>query len=176
MPATLVFKHWVAIGAALLTRVPAMAFVTPLRVLVVDDHAGIRAGIAGLIDAEAPHMQTVGVAATAAQALAHARELQPDVVVLDVDLGGEDGLALIPALHCIAACEVVVLTSLADPQVAARVRGLGARACVQKTAPAAELIGLLGGIANARIGDGKALTPPASMGSALSRSHGTKHP
>lgn len=111
-----------------------------LRVLVVDDHPAIRAGIASLIDAEQPRLQAVGSAATADEALACTRSLQPDVVILDVNLDGEDGLALIPALHGAAPCRVVVLSSLLDPHVAAYAARLGAHACLHKTAPAAELM------------------------------------
>jgi DNA-binding NarL/FixJ family response regulator len=151
-----------------------MAFAFPLRVLVVDDHIGIRIGIARLVDAEFPRMHTVGVAATVAEALAAARQHRPDVVVLDVNLDGEDGLALIPALQQMGPCQVVVLTSLSDPRVATLARGLGAYACLQKTAPASELLACL---ENARIAaEGNALTAPASRGGDLSQVLGSKHP
>ena len=60
--------------------------------------------------------------------------------MLDVNLDGEDGLALIPALQGVTPCGVVVLTSLLDPRVAERAIALGAQACVHKSAPAEELI------------------------------------
>jgi two-component system nitrate/nitrite response regulator NarL len=113
---------------------------TSLRVLVVDDHAGIRLGIASLIDAESPGMRCIGAVATRAEALSHTRDLQPHVVLLDVNLDGEDGLALIPALHRAAPCAVIVLTSLVDLRIAESARGLGASACLHKTAPAGELL------------------------------------
>lgn len=113
---------------------------TQVRVLVVDDHLGIRIGIASLIDAELPGMRCVGTAATASEALARTRELQPDVVVLDVNLSGEDGLILIPTLRRSANCAVVVLTCLSDSLVAAHAQRLGAHACLNKTAPAIELM------------------------------------
>lgn len=111
-----------------------------IRVLVVDDHLGTRVGVASLIEAEQPRMGCVGTAGTAGDALAYARALQPNVIVLDVNLAGEDGLALIPGLHRAAHCAVVVLTSLADPNVAAHALRLGAHACLHKTAPAVELM------------------------------------
>lgn len=150
-----------------------MAYVFPLRVLVVDDHVGIRTGVASLVDAEFPRMHTVGVAATIEEALAGAREHRPHVVVLDVDLDGEDGLALIPALQRLQPCQVVVLTSLADPHVAVHALRLGACACLQKTAPAAELLEC---IENARPAAADALALPASRGSDLSQALGSKHP
>jgi DNA-binding NarL/FixJ family response regulator/Flp pilus assembly pilin Flp len=111
-----------------------------VRVLVVDDHPAVRAGIANLIDGEHPRLCTVGAAASMVEALELAEAHQPNVVVLDVDLAGHDGLALIPALLRAARCEVVVLSSLADAHLCLHARQLGARACVNKTAPATELL------------------------------------
>lgn len=111
-----------------------------VRVLVVDDHAGIRAGIASLIRSEQPRMCCVGMAATAREALRLAQETRPHVVLLDVDLNGEDGLALIPALRRATPCSVLVLTSLSDPHVALQATRQGARECLCKSAPADELV------------------------------------
>ena len=111
-----------------------------LRVLVVDDHVGVRKGIASLIDAEQPRMCCVGGAGTASDALTLTRDLRPDVIVLDVILGSDDGLALIVPLRRLAPCAVVVLTSLTDPSVDAHAARLGALACLHKAAPAGELI------------------------------------
>ena len=97
-----------------------------VKVLVVDDHAGIRNALARLIDSEQPQLWCVGSAATGAEALTMARKKQPDVILLDVVLGDEDGLALIAPLHRSADVAIVVLTSLVDPRVAARAQRLGA--------------------------------------------------
>ena len=111
-----------------------------VKVLVVDDHAGIRNALARLIDSEQPQLWCVGSAATGAEALAMAREKQPHVILLDVVLGDEDGLALIAPLHRSAEVAIVVLTSLVDPRVAARAQRLGALECVHKSAPAVDLL------------------------------------
>lgn len=113
---------------------------TPVRVLVVDDHPSIRIGISRLIDGESPRMHAVGCAATADEALEGVERLQPDVVVLDVNLAGEDGLVLIPAMRRLAPCQVVVLTSLSDPAVERMAIALGASAHVHKTDPAQALL------------------------------------
>ena len=117
-----------------------MAAPRTVKVLVVDDHAGIRNALTRLIDSEQPQLWCVGSAATGAEALAMAREKQPDVILLDVVLGDEDGLALIAPLHSAAEVAIVVLTSLVDQRVAARARRLGAVECVHKSAPAADLL------------------------------------
>jgi two-component system, NarL family, nitrate/nitrite response regulator NarL len=145
-----------------------------VRVLVVDDHVGIRIGIANLINAEQPRLCCAGTAATGVEALARTRELQPHVVVLDVNLDGEDGLALIPALQQAAPCVVVVLTSLVDPHVATQALRVGATACLHKTAPAAELMAAI--FAARPAVDWVAPAAPVDEGGVLSRATGTKHP
>lgn len=142
-----------------------MTAAAPLRVLIVDDHAAIRVGVASLIDAEQPSLCSAGAAATPAEALALASRVQPDVVVLDVDLDGADGLALIPALQAAAPCSIVVLTSLQDVATRDRALRLGAAALVRKDEPAAVLL------AQIRLAPMQStLTRPAGMGSAMSRS------
>jgi two-component system, NarL family, nitrate/nitrite response regulator NarL len=145
-----------------------------VRVLVVDDHVGIRVGIASLIDAERPGMRCVGTAATASEALVQTRELQPDVVVLDVNLAGEDGLILIPTLRRSACCAVVVLTSLSDTLVAAHALRLGAYACLNKTAPAIELVTAI--LAACMALPRQASEIPAIAGGALSHATGMNRP
>lgn len=146
----------------------------PLRVMVVDDHLGIRLGIERLVDAESPHMRCVGVAASADEALQQARRLQPDIVVLDVNLAGEDGLALIPLLRRDAPCQVVILTSLLDPRVAELAQRWGAHALVHKTAPAAELLACIDAAAGA--GRAHAMDDPANAGSAMSHAARSNRP
>lgn len=146
----------------------------PIKVLVVDDHVGIRHGISSLVDAEHPRMCSVGSAATCAQALELARETQPDVVVLDVDLDGEDGLQMIAALRRVARCEVVVLTSLVDPCVAAHALRSGASACVHKTAPAGDLLACI--LAARPLADPAATAIPRNAGVGLSHLAGSNHP
>ena len=115
-----------------------------LRVLVVDDHPGVRLGIANLVQGEHPRMQAVAAVGTAEEALAETALLQPHVVVLDVNLGHADGLALIPALRRLAPCRVVVITSSSEPRIPRRAQEMGAAACVHKTSPAHELLAHIG--------------------------------
>lgn len=62
-----------------------------IRILLADDHTIFRAGLRALLDAQ-QDMLVVGEAGDGAQALAKARELQPDVVLLDLSMPGMDGL------------------------------------------------------------------------------------
>lgn len=62
----------------------------PIRILLTDDHETVRAGLRLLIDAQ-PEFLTVGEAADGNQAIALARELNPDVVVMDISMPGLNG-------------------------------------------------------------------------------------
>jgi DNA-binding NarL/FixJ family response regulator len=66
------------------------------RCLIVDDNAGFRDAARSLLEREA--IEVVGVASNSAEARAHVAKLQPDVVLVDIDLGPESGLELAHAL------------------------------------------------------------------------------
>ncbi len=69
-----------------------------VRILVVDDHTLFRRGLTALLGRD-PRHKVVGDAADAGQAQRRARELQPDLILLDNHLGGVNGVDAIPALH-----------------------------------------------------------------------------
>ena len=88
-----------------------------VRVLIVDDHGIMRAGLRMLLESH-PGMVVVGEAATCADALTLATGTQPDVIVLDLDLGGENAIASIPMLLRTAPdTRILVLTGVRDPEV-----------------------------------------------------------
>ena len=68
----------------------------PLRVMLVDDHALVRSAVRQALTA--PDIEVVGEAATAEETLAMAPELRPDVLLLDINLPGTDGLRLLREL------------------------------------------------------------------------------
>jgi DNA-binding NarL/FixJ family response regulator len=84
----------------------------PLTVLVVDDHAAFRAAARRML--EAAGFAVVGEAGDAAQALAAIAAAAPEVVVLDIQLPGVDGIALAERLAAAAAPPRVVLISSRD--------------------------------------------------------------
>lgn len=120
----------------------------PIGVLVVDDQLAVREGVARLIACAPLALRFVSTAATCSEALSAAARLLPDVVVLDVDLCGEDGLAILPQLA--ATARVLVLSSHGDAATRSRAARLGARAFVEKHQPAAELLGSFVDIASPR--------------------------
>ncbi|MCK2127598.1 response regulator transcription factor [Thauera aromatica] len=112
----------------------------PIEVLLVDDQPAILAGVGALIGSEAPFLHLAGSAGCGRDALELARHLQPDIIVLDVELGGEDGLALVPMFRICCDAAIVVFTYLAAPRVRLRSLYLGAAGFVSKTASGEELI------------------------------------
>lgn len=87
---------------------------SPLRLLVVDDHPAFRQGVRALLAGVAT-ITTVGEAATAAEAVALAAELHPDVIAMDLNLGGTDGVeATRVIVHADPHVAVLVLTMFDD--------------------------------------------------------------
>ena len=104
-----------------------------IRVLLVDDHKSLLWGLTKLIDGERPQMEVVGAASTRAEALALAVEKQPDIVLLDIDLGDEgDTLDFLPDLLRETNARVLMLTGVRDRAVHDRAVELGARGVLLK--------------------------------------------
>lgn len=111
-----------------------------VRVMLVDDHAVLRMGLQMLIESHAG-MEIVAEAGDCAEALAKAGEKRPDVILLDLDLGGVDGLELIPQLLEISAKSlIIVLTGVRDTDAHERAVRLGARGVVLKDKADEQLI------------------------------------
>jgi len=113
---------------------------TPIEVLLVDDQPAILAGVGALIGSEAPFLHLAGSAGCGRDALELARRLQPDIIVLDVELGGEDGLALIPRLRSCCHAVIVLFSTLAGTEGRLRVLQPDAAAFVSKGGEGRELI------------------------------------
>ena len=103
-----------------------------IRVLLIEDHAVVRAGLRLLIESK-PDLMVVGEAANNADALALAAREQPDVILLDLDLGAENGIDLLPGLRTVAGqARVLVLTGMRDVQGHRLAIRRGARGLVHK--------------------------------------------
>jgi two-component system, NarL family, response regulator NreC len=102
-----------------------------IRVLLVDDHAVLRAGLKALLDAE-PDMRVVGEANTGEAALERVEMLKPDVVVMDLSMPGMGGLE---ATRTIAGqgTRVLVLTMHAEDEYLLAVLEAGGSGYVRKT-------------------------------------------
>ena len=92
-----------------------------MRILLVDDHAVVRAGLGQLLTAAIGAI--VQEAADGEAALACIAAARPDLVILDLGLPGQGGLALLPRLHQ-AGLRVLVLTMHTEPLYARRAAAL----------------------------------------------------
>jgi two-component system, NarL family, response regulator NreC len=111
-----------------------------IRVLIVDDHAVVRAGLRLLVDAE-DDLEAVGEAGSAREAIFQARTLEPDVVLMDVVMPEQSGLDAVPQLlHEHPETNVLVLSMQDDPRYVREAFGVGAKGYVLKEAADAELV------------------------------------
>jgi two-component system, NarL family, response regulator NreC len=110
------------------------------RVLIVDDHAVVRAGLRLLIDAE-DDLETVGEAGSVREAIFEARSHEPDLVLMDVVMPGESGIEGLPKLlHEHPALKVLVLSMQDDPRYVREAFSAGASGYVLKEAADAEVV------------------------------------
>ncbi len=111
-----------------------------IRVLLVDDHKLIRVGLGKLLEAEAG-IEVVGEAADGETALQLARELAPDVVVLDINMPGMNGVEATRRLTRLEPAPRILIVSMhsQDP-VPARLLEAGAAGYLTKDADADEIV------------------------------------
>ena len=112
-----------------------------VRVLLVDDQAMVRTGFRLILESE-PGIEVVGEAADGREALAAARELQPDIVLMDVQMPVLDGLSATQqmldddAIHT----RVVILTTFERDEYIFGALRAGASGFLLKNAPPEDLI------------------------------------
>jgi len=110
------------------------------RVLIVDDHAVVRAGLRLLIDAEAD-LETVGEAGDAREAVFEARSTRPDVILMDVVMREESGLEALPKLlHEHPDAKVLILSMQDDSRYVREAFAAGASGYVLKEAADSEVV------------------------------------
>jgi len=106
---------------------------TPLRILVVDDHAVVRRGLRALLESR-PGWEVCGEAVDGQEAIRKAADLKPDIVVLDISLPGLNGLeATSRILKESPESEVLILTMHHSEELAQQVIKAGARGYVLKS-------------------------------------------
>jgi two-component system, NarL family, response regulator NreC len=130
-----------------------------LRIVLADDHALLRAGLAVLINAQ-DDMAVVAQASTTAEAIAVAASIQPDVLVLDLTMPDGSSVKAIETIQLACAqTKILVLTMHDDPAYLRSTLTAGAAGYLVKTASDAELLSALRTVAQGRTAINLSLSP-----------------
>ncbi|MCA9234364.1 MAG: response regulator transcription factor [Planctomycetales bacterium] len=119
----------------------------PIRLLIVDDHDVVRAGLRRMLEQERD-IEVLAEASDGEQALEAARRHRPNLVLLDVRMPRVDGLACLAKLRSeFPEVPVLLLSGYDNPTYQARAVALGAAGYLDKTAPAPEIVNALRSVA-----------------------------
>jgi DNA-binding NarL/FixJ family response regulator len=118
-----------------------------IRVAIVDDHPVVTDGIAANLRSD-PNIDIVATGATAESAVAIAREHAPDVLILDLELGGRSGLDAVAAVRAASATtRIVVFSAYAGEERVASAFERGVDSYVLKGTPSDELVAVIHAVA-----------------------------
>lgn len=111
-----------------------------IRILIADDHTLVRQGLSALFVA-AHDVEVVGEAASGTEVIARAAELQPDVILMDIQMPGVNGIeAARRILSAQAGIGIIIVTMLDDDNSVFAAMRAGARGYVLKGADKAEVL------------------------------------
>lgn len=104
----------------------------PIKIMLIDDHRSVLWGLEKLIEGEKSNMAVVGTATNSADAMALLATITPDVIMIDLDLNGENGVDVIPNLLLKSKAVILVLTGTRDLSLHDGAILAGARGVVEK--------------------------------------------
>jgi len=134
----------------------------PIRVFLIDDHRSILWGLERLIESGKPAMRVAGSATSYTEALKMPEALSAHVILLDLDLGQENGLDAIPKLLAASKAKILVLTALRDEAVHYSAVLAGARGVVAKESRAETILAAI-----AKVNEGEIWLDRAATGRLL---------
>ena len=118
-----------------------------IKVLIADDHAVVRSGLAAILDTEAD-IEVVGLAKNGIEAVETALAAKPDIVIMDIRMPVMDGAEATRELReKVPATKVLILTSFGEADGVALALKSGAAGAITKTAEDAELVSVIRNIA-----------------------------
>lgn len=104
-----------------------------IKIFLVDDHQSFSEGLAMLINTNKPAMRVIGTAGNREDAFQAIVETKPDIILLDVDLGEDNGLDILPELLGKINAKIIILTGIRDPVIHQKAVIKGASGVLQKT-------------------------------------------
>lgn len=136
----------------------------PIRLLLVDDHKVVRLGLRALLEAEAD-IEVLGEATTAAEGMRMAGQLQPTLVLMDIRLPDQNGIAACRQIRQRwPLIQVLMLTSFADEDLVLEAIDAGAAGYVLKQLDTTDLVSAV-----RAVGRGDAILDPAVTQKVLAR-------
>lgn len=137
---------------------------TPVKVLIVDDHEMVRIGLRQLLSLE-PDVQVVGEACNASEALSETRRVSPEVILLDLRLGQDSGLDVCRQLQKSSSqIGILVLTSFADDSMVLEAISSGADGYLLKEIDRSGLVDAI-----KKVAAGQSVLDPKVTGRVFSR-------
>jgi DNA-binding NarL/FixJ family response regulator len=128
-----------------------------IRIMLVDDHAAVRAGLVAVLGRE-PDLEPVAATEGNGELWPHFHRTRPDLVLLDYHLPGQSSLQICRRLKAVLPRpRVAFYSAYADASLTVPLRLAGADGLVSKGAPAAELFDVL-----RRVGNGETVLPPVT--------------
>lgn len=117
-----------------------METLTSIKVIIIDDHPVVRAGLATMLSTQ-PYVDVVGSASSGVEALALLDKIAPDVILIDLRMPGMSGLEAIRAINSrVDPPRIIVLTSYDTDEDIYQAVGAGAHGYVLKDAPQERLL------------------------------------
>lgn len=128
---------------------PARRFMA-VKVVIADDHEVVRKGIANLLAGS--DIKVVGDASNGDEAIRVAKKTKPDVVLLDVQMPGQDGLATLAKMRSdMPNVRCIIFTAYENPTYVARAVAAGAHDYVLKNCSRSELVSAITGAASGEV-------------------------
>ena len=131
------------------------------RIVIVDDHALFRDGLATILDAE-DYLEVVGQGGSAEEAIKLTKDLKPDIILLDLDMPGDGLRAADVIANEVSQTKIIILTASEEDKNLINALKIGASGYILKGVAARELLRIL-----RMVIDGENYVPPALAASML---------